>query len=78
MPDDDLDDMSWYEDGDNEVVPPFDMFDRFIIDEDIHEVEHMARKPDSSLDPIREFVSTDQLNDLHAHFIGVWDKHHGF
>ena len=62
----------------NEMVPPFDAYEDFIGPTDIHEAHRRARVPDSSLDLLREHATPDQLDDLHAYFVGVWDKHHGF
>ncbi len=77
-PNEDLDDMDWYDDVPNEVVPPFDLCKRVLVDEDLHDVHRLARRPDSSLDGLRPYTTPRQLEDIHLHFVGVWDKHHGF
>lgn len=68
------------EDYPNKVIPPFDVCQPLAVpfDADIHEIYHRARKPDSSLDPLRPYTTPGQLEDLHLLFLGVWDKHHGF
>lgn len=88
MPDlfDDMDQPDWQDEPDagdypNDVVPPFDLFTDApfgTTDGDHHERFRAARKPDSSLDPLRPYTTPQQLEDLHLHFLGVWDKHHGF
>lgn len=75
---DDLDDEEDPGQGDNDVTPPFDVCERFIGPLDPHEAHRRAQVPDSSLDPLRPYTTPQQLDDLHAYFIGVWDKHHGF
>jgi hypothetical protein len=72
---DDQDDLG---DCPNEIIPPFDVFEDFVGPTDLHEAYRRARTPDSSLDPLRPFTTPEQLDDLHAYFVGVWDKHHGF
>lgn len=71
---DDLDDVGY---TDNDPIPPFDMFASFIGPQDMHEAEIWARTPDSSLNGLRDHTTPDQLQALHAYFLGVYDKHHG-
>ena len=87
MPDlfDDMDQPDWQDQPDafdhpNDVTPPFDLCQPLAVpfDADLHEIHHQARKPDSSLDVLRPYTTPRQLEDLHLHFLGVWDKHHGF
>jgi hypothetical protein len=73
--------MTYDDDGceiPNEVTPPFDLREEFIGPLDIHEAHRRAQVPDSSLDSIRPYTTPRQIEDLHAYFVGVWDKHHGF
>lgn len=70
-------------DGENEALPPFDAYRRFVGPLGYREAMKEAKKVDSSVDDaLGKFVNTGQLEEedlesLDVYFKGVWMKHHG-